>query len=223
MKFLLIAITVLAVGISSGCNAVFKTIPGSGVAKTEVRTVDEFNAISFGGTSDVTVTVGQKQSVTVKVDDNLLEIVQTEVSDGMLDISTTGNYNTSIGLKINITVPSLEEANTSGVSKLLVEGVSGPAFKLDISGAGSAQIVGNIDKLDVTVSGTAKAKLRELKSKMVTANTSGSSSAEVFGADAVNANASGTSSITIFGNPTDVKQDASGVAKIEVAQSTKNR
>lgn len=218
MRFLLIATAVATLAITSGCSAVFQSTPGSGIAKTEVRTVEAFHAISVGGTSDVTVTVGGEQSVSVTFDDNLLEIVRTEVSNGMLRISTNGNYSTSIGMKVEISVPTLDEAKVSGVSQLNIEGVNGSAFELDISGVSSAEIVGTVDQLDVSVSGTAKAKLNKLISKSVTVDTSGTSSAKVFATDSVNADASGTSNITISGNPTSVKQDTSGVADIEVVE-----
>jgi len=218
MRFLLLATTVVALVFATGCTSIFQTVKGSGVAATEVRTVDEFSKISIGGTSEVTVTVGDEQSVTVTFDDNLLELVRTEVSNGELQISTKGNYSTSVGMKVEISVPTLDEASVSGIGQLNVEGVIGPKFKLDVSGVGSAQIFGNVDQLDVSVSGTAKAKLKDLKSKSVDVNTSGTSSAEVFATESADADASGTSTIEVFGNPTSVSHDTSGVANIEIVK-----
>lgn len=218
MRLLFIATAVLAIGFSSGCTAVFQSTPGSGVAATETRTVEDFHAIQCSGTSNVFVTVGGEQSVSVTFDDNLLEIVRTEVSDGKLRISTDGNYSSSIGMKVEISVPSLDEVIASGVSEINVDNASSPKFNVTVSGVGKAKIVGEVDQLDVSASGTSSAKLADLKAKLVTVDTSGTSGAEVFATDSVDADASGTSNISVFGNPTSFEKDTSGVANIEIVE-----
>jgi hypothetical protein len=218
MRTLMLGAVAAALVISSGCMLNFNSIPGSGISATENRTVGDFHAISVSGTADAVVTVGGEKSVTVTFDDNLLEIVRTEVSGGELRIWTEGNYNSKVGLDIQVTVPSLDKATVSGVGDLVVTGVSGPSLKVDVSGVGEAKISGEVDSLDVSVSGTGDAKLKDLVAKSVTVDASGVGGAEVYASESVDADASGTSDIKIYGNPENVKKDASGIGDVELVK-----
>ena len=55
---------------------------GSGVAATQAREVAAFQSIDLAGSNNVVIRVGEKQSVVVKADDNLLDRVTTEVQLG---------------------------------------------------------------------------------------------------------------------------------------------
>src|SRR5688500_9858117 len=76
------------------------TIHGSGVAKTETRDVAEFTRIEATGSPNVTVTIGDKQSLTIEADDNILPLLTTEVKDGKLVIAS--EKNTSYSPKTDI-------------------------------------------------------------------------------------------------------------------------
>ena len=52
---------------------------GSGVAATQAREVAAFQSVDLAGSNNVVIRVGEKQSVVVKADDNLLDRVTTEV------------------------------------------------------------------------------------------------------------------------------------------------
>ena len=89
---------------SSSCD--FVGVRGSGVLKTEARTVGEFKRISSRGSADVAVKIGSPASVEVTADDNLVQYVTTEVKDGTLEIGMkSGSYHFSKGLKVAIRRP----------------------------------------------------------------------------------------------------------------------
>jgi hypothetical protein len=202
----------------SGCMLNFTGVKGSGVSATQNRTVDDFHAISVSGTADVKVAVGGEKSVVVTVDDNLIEMVKTEVNNGELKVYTDGNYSTSIGLDIVVTVPMLDRVTVSGVGDLTASDVSGSNLKVKVSGVGEAKITGEVDELDVSVSGTGDAELKDLIAKKVKVSVSGVGGAEVFASESVDASASGTGDVKIFGNPSEVTKSASGIADIELAK-----
>jgi hypothetical protein len=58
------------------------TNEGSGVAATQARNVAAFNSVELAGSNNVVIRVGEKQSVVVRADDNLLDRVTTEVQSG---------------------------------------------------------------------------------------------------------------------------------------------
>ena len=202
--------------LSSGCDISISGTPGSGVAATEDRTGDDFHAVSVGGTGDVNITVGEEKSVVVTFDDNLIDMVETEVVNGELKITTTGSYRTSLGLDIQVTVPNLDAVTVSGVGDLTATNVSGPSMKVNISGVGEATINGEVEELDVTVSGTGDANLKDLIAKKVKVSASGTGDAVVYASESVDANASGTADIMVHGKPADIKQSSSGVSDIVI-------
>ena len=216
MKVLTTFVFATALLVAQGCDVSFSGIPGSGVAKTEQRTVDDFHAISASGTAAVNVVVGQEKSVTVTFDDNLLELLRTEVVNGELRIYTDGSYNTKAGLDIQVTVPELDSVTISGVSTLTAANVSGPSFKVNVSGVAKATVSGEVEDLAVSTSGTSKANLKDLIAKNTTVQASGTSNAIVFASQSVDAKSSGTADINVHGAPEDIKQSSSGVSNIVI-------
>ncbi len=62
---------------------------GSGVPATQSRDVAAFNSVELAGSNNVVIRVGEKQSVVVRADDNLIDRVTTEVQSGKLVIANT--------------------------------------------------------------------------------------------------------------------------------------
>jgi hypothetical protein len=198
----------------SGCIGLPVGIQGSGVSKTETRTLGEFHAVSHNVVGDVSIQIGQPQSVQVTFDDNLLEIVETSVVDGELRIGTKDSYNSQVGLKIQITVPSLDELKLTSVGSINVTGFEGESLKISQSGVGKVQVEGKTKSLDLTVSGVGSADLLELKAETVKVVVSGVGSATVFASESVDANTSGVGKIKVHGNPKEQKSKSDGIGKV---------
>ncbi|MFN7289273.1 MAG: head GIN domain-containing protein [Pirellula sp.] len=195
-----------------GCNVGIK---GSGVSKTESRNVADFKSVSSEAVGDVNVTIGDSQSVEVTIDDNLLPLLVTEVVDGVLKVKTTGSFSTSIGLKVNVTTPSLDSIHSSGVGNIKIEGLDSEQLAVELSGVGGVTAKGKVQNLDVTVSGVGSANLRELLAENVSVTVSGVGGAEVYASKSVNASTSGVGSIKVFGNPAEKKENKSGIGSIK--------
>ena len=195
-----------------GCNVGIK---GSGVSKTESRNVADFKSVSSEAVGDVNVTIGDSQSVEVTMDDNLLPLLVTEVVDGELKIRTTGSFSTSIGLKVNVTTPSLDSIHSSGVGNIKIEGLDSEQFAVGLSGVGGVTAKGKVQNLDVTVSGVGSANLRELLAENVYVTVYGVGGTEVYASKWVNASTSGVGSITVFGSPAEKKENKSGIGSIK--------
>src|SRR5688572_7889502 len=90
-------------------------VTGSGVAKTEARTVDAFLSIDSGGAWNVEVTNGDKVSVSVSGDDNIVPLITTTVKDGKLTIaSSQGSLNTKLPIVVKVAMPMLATLKLSG-------------------------------------------------------------------------------------------------------------
>src|SRR5262249_4700795 len=78
----------------SGCFVVGGVGPkifGSGVAKSEDRSISGVTKISLTNVGTLIVKQSDKESLTVKGDDNLLPIIESKVIDGTLSLAVANN------------------------------------------------------------------------------------------------------------------------------------
>lgn len=97
--------------------ALFKGVTGSGNIETAKRDVADFDRLEVSGVFDVEVTRGDAYSVEVTADDNILPLIRTEVDDRTLSIFADAKISKSSKLRVVITAPNIEYAETSGVFK----------------------------------------------------------------------------------------------------------
>src|SRR2546423_1926364 len=125
-----------------GALSALPPVPGSGVAKTEARTVADFTEVEVGSAVRLDLTVGPSRGVEVTADDNLVPHVITEVSGGRLKIYTDANTTTKIGITVKATTPTLKAVEGSGASTATVAGVQADRFRLGLSGASTCTLTG---------------------------------------------------------------------------------
>ena len=196
----------------SGCY-IEVGVPGSGVAATEQRSVDEFTAIDLSGSGEVNVVCGQEQSVSVTVDDNLQEIITTEVHNGKLEIGSSQSYSSKVGLKIDITVPTLNNLEVSGACNAKIENCETEKLDLDVSGAGKLFVSGTVDRVELDLSGAGSVDLSELVAKTAKIDMSGAAKASVNASDELDVEISGVGKVSYLGDPV-VKEELSGLGKV---------
>src|SRR5712692_2201500 len=92
----------------TGCLGVH----GSGVRKTEKRDLPAFTSIETSGAFEVEVTCQKPASFEIEADDNLLPLIETEVTGGVLRVTTTKHYSSRGGIVLRIAIPSLESVRS---------------------------------------------------------------------------------------------------------------
>src|SRR5258706_14093384 len=110
-------------------------VKGSGVRKTEQRDLPAFNSIDTSGAFEVEVTCQKSPSFEIEADDNILPLVQTEVRDGVLRVTTTKGYSSSGGIKVRINVPDLASVKSTGAGKFNISGLQNANFKIHWTGS----------------------------------------------------------------------------------------
>lgn len=195
-------------------NISFNAVSGSGVAATETRDISDFTGIDVGGVFQVEVSVGKDFAVVVEADDNLLPYVRTEVSGGVLKISTSERLKSSTPMRIKISAPDIESIDASGASKISIVDLKNSEFRIDTSGASKISIAGETASLTIDVSGAGNIDAANLKAENATVDASGASKVDVFVTGKLVSEATGASKISYAGNPVSVTKDTSGVSKI---------
>lgn len=205
LRFVLpLAIPLLLAGclIQTGSSCSFTGIGGSGVSKTESRSLPEFKRIATAGSVDVTAKIGTPASVGVTGDDNLLEYVTTEVTDGTLKIGMkSGSYHFTNGLKVAITTAELEKVSIAGSSDVDVAGLNGGTFAASIAGSGDIHASGRVDLLEVSVAGSGDLKLADLEAREAKVSIAGSGDARVNATQSLWVKIAGSGDVVYRGEP----------------------
>jgi Putative auto-transporter adhesin, head GIN domain len=184
-------------------------IRGSGVAAAQERTVPPFTALDLAGSSAVTVSIGEKQAVVVRADDNLIDFVTTDVQRNTLVLGTVGSFAARSPMTVEVTVPALETVVLSGSGIVRVEGLSAEQLTVHVPGSGLLSITGTAEQLDVSLSGAADVRLQKLVARDVVATLSGSGRLLVHATRSLDASVPGSGVIVYGGDPASVTTDAS--------------
>lgn len=217
-------------------NAQSNKISGNGKITTDTRTTAEYDAIKIAGSFDVDLVAGKEGKIILKGEENILAAIVVEVEENTLKIYVKRNTNirSSIGKKVQVTVPfeKISELSLAGSgdiqskdiikndkfsAKLSGSGnfnlaVESNSLELNLSGSGNVQLKGIADNFTTKLSGSGDIDARNLKSKNVDVNVSGSGNSKVNCNESLTARVSGSGDIKYSGNPEkrDVKVSGSG-------------
>ena len=191
------------------------TAEGSGVPATQVRDVAAFKTVELAGSNNVVIRVGEKQSVVVKGDDNLLDRVTTDVQSGTLVIGNTpGSFTTETPMSVEVSVPTLTALKLAGSGNIVVNGIETESLKVALPGSGTLTGSGSTTLLDVTVSGSGTVQFTQLVADNAQAVVSGSGSIFITATKSLDASVSGSGAILYSGNPQDVTKSVTGTGAI---------
>ena len=190
-------------------------LEGSGTAAQQTRTVAAFRSVELSGANNIVIHVGEKQSVVVKADDNLLDRVTTEVRGGRLVVGMTpGSFTTKSPMSIEVGVPSLDGVTLSGSGNIVVSGIDTESLTVTLSGSGTLTGSGSATRLAVAVSGSGNALFESLLANDVQAVVSGSGFITVTATESLDASVPGSGAIVYSGNPPDVTKSVTGSGTI---------
>ena len=219
-------------------------VSGSGDIQTETRNPGAFEAIAieYPG-AEIIVQPGDKETVEIEADDNLLPQLSTEVFSGTLTIKSTetdwkSTVNPSKPVKISITVRDLNtivlsapignlevndlQASTlnlvvSGGAQVRLKGIQVDLLDSVLSGAGDIQASGTTDELKLVLSGLGSFNAADLESNKADIELSGMGDATVRVEDELAATITGAGSIQYFGSP-HIEQSVNGAGSVKPAE-----
>jgi hypothetical protein len=115
--------------------------------------LDDFDKISVTRGMNVYISQGPVQKVVVRADENLLDVIETKVSDGTLKVSCNRGIRKAESNKVLVTVPDIDLIKTTAGSNVFAEDTLN-LKKLEVkSTAGSnVKLVLNAEKLNVSAS-----------------------------------------------------------------------
>lgn len=192
----------------------FGGVRGSGNVITQSRDLSGYHAIEVSNALEVDVTAQKDFSLAVETDDNLIPLIRTEVSGGVLRISCDKRVSTSGPIRIRVSAPDINNVEVSGASNVSITGIENPAFGIDVSGASKVKVEGSTSQLKAEASGASKIDAQNLAADNGTISTSGASGANVNVTGSLKADASGASHINYAGTPKDIQKKSSGASSV---------
>ena len=196
-------------------NASFGGVRGSGNVQTQKREVSDFNKIEVGGVFEVEITAQKDFSVVVEADDNLLELIKTDVNGDTLEIEFEKRVSTRNTPRLRISAPDIEGLDLSGASKVTLVNLNNESLQLDSSGASKIKVEGITKNFTVEMSGASRLDAENLQSENVSVDSSGASSATVFVTEELKADLSGASKVVYSGNPKNLEKKTSGASCVK--------
>ena len=210
MKKTILVLTLLM--LFAGCK--MGGISGSGTRKTEKKEVPAFKAIETGGAFDVEITCQKPQSVEIEADDNLLPLLETDVSDGVLHVGMKQNYHSQKLISVRIAVPDLNRITISGAGTARVTGVKNENFVINSTGAAKIEAKGETKAVEIRNSGAGLIDAHELRSSKAEVNLSGAGQAEVYASEQLDVTISGVGRVTYAGQPKVINKNISGIGTV---------
>jgi hypothetical protein len=226
----------LGAGLAGAVPAAQAATTGSGRSLSETRPVAEFTSIAVGGSIDVVVSQGEKTTLQVQADDNLLPLLETSVESGRLKIGWKRGESVQHRNAVRVTVvtPKLTALSAAGSGDLKLQAFSTPALKLSVAGSSSASLAGlstddlgisiagsgdvrgsgKAGKMKISIAGSGDVKLIELKADDVGVTIAGSGDAEVFARKTLNVSIAGSGDVVYAGDAV-VKSSVAGSGSVK--------
>jgi hypothetical protein len=215
-------VMLIAMTFTSSCYFEFPSrISGDGNVVSEIRDLNNFSSISISGGLEGFITMGEKFSVEVIADENLQEIIQTEVRGKKLVIRASRNIRRADSKEVHISLPVLSGIDVSSAARMQSENffdvdelradvssagrlkliINSRELDINVSSAGDATLEGRTENLKATVSSAGDLDASDLEAVNAKVNVSSAGKASLMVSGELDANASSAGSISYKGNP----------------------
>lgn len=203
-------------------------VRGNGNVQIKERIVNQsFNAIKASEGLDVYLTQGNNESITVEADENLHELILTEVIEGVLKIHTSENIGKSTAKKVMVSFKDISaitstsgsdvySTNTINANHLKLKSTSGSDMKLDVntsileckSTSGSdMKLSGKTEKLIAEATSGSDIKASSLMAESSQVKATSGADISVNTSKELTAKATSGGDIKYYGNPEKVNKE----------------
>jgi hypothetical protein len=156
-QFYFIITLALSILILNSCeNSWMNCIRGDEDVTDEQRDVDAFHEIELDGSFDVYINIGQVTKVIVEAEENLIDYIETRVSNGRLEIDTRRNrcIRNNEPMRIYVSTPSLDKIELNGSGKIECTGLATDMLEIDLDGSGDIFVDLDAEFIDADISGS---------------------------------------------------------------------
>ncbi len=226
-----LTIALVTIVLFSSCSIdMFNRVNGNKNVITQERKINnDFNSIKVSTGLDLYITQSNNTSLTVEADENLHDIIITEVDNGVLKIYSEKNIWRAKARKVYVSVNDLEELRaTSGADVYSENTLKVTSLKIITTSGADAKISVNAENIETTatsgsdlkisgttVNHTSKATSGSsiyaygLKSQNTTARATSGADIDVHASESIDAKATSGGDVDFRGNPKQVNKKSS--------------
>lgn len=218
----------------SSCYFPINAVQGNGnIVKKEIS-IPNISEVILKGSGDVYITKGDKPSLFIECDENIINLLDTKISENKVIFDTKESINPS-KLVYWVTISNLNEiiidgsgdvkvnegfksdnfkSIIKGSGDIFVKNLSAETFKVLISGSGNVKMSGTSNNTSLEVDGSGDIIMNEMISKRVTASINGSGDMKINVTEYFKAIINGSGDIGYIGNPTTFETKVNGSGDI---------
>jgi len=172
------------------------TVVGTGNVVSDTISVAAFHTVKNLASFDVEITKGSPQQVILKAQQNILDVVTYQVTNGELILGKQSNVNiqTSLGLKAEITIPEITRVGIIGAGDFDLGGGHEDVLYIDIVGVGNVMAY-NLDVDTCYIALTGVGDCRVMVNNLLDVTISGVGDVYYKGNPTIHSNITGVGSI----------------------------
>ncbi len=214
MRTFRLLLMIALAGSSFACHEIAGDVRGSGNRVMQTREITDFHALSTEGSFNVRLVCQKAPSLEIEADDNILPLIRSEVSNGVLRLRALRSYSVREPIEVRISVQNLDGLSVMGAGKIDIDGLKNERFEIDSSGAPTIRVAGLTNVVDINSSGAAKIDTHRLQASRAIVESSGVSKIDLDVKDQLDVTISGPSTVTYEGDPV-VNKTINGPGKLE--------
>ncbi|WP_052180856.1 GIN domain-containing protein [Alistipes sp. ZOR0009] len=185
--------------ISSGDGG--KKVKAEGEMKEKSITTQAFKEVTVTGQATLNVSYGDVQTITLKAQESILDIIEVKSDGKLLTIGVKDGYSisTNKGIVVNVVLPT-------------------PVEKYTVAGAAEVNVTGKPqENLNIEVAGAADFNGGALEVKNVTVAIAGAGDCKVWATDNLAVSIAGAGDVKYRGNPV-LKKDIAGIGSVKAIE-----
>lgn len=136
-------------------------VTGSGVIAMKTFEADEFDSINFTGSGTIYLTQDLASSIRIEAEENVLELLNARVEDGVLSLSSTRCFIGTKPLNVYAAMNDVKQLSAGGSAK--IEGqntIKADELAVIASGSGLVELSLNVGVLATSLSGSSASVLK---------------------------------------------------------------
>jgi len=210
-------------------------VEGNGNVTEEIRDLDGFTGLHISSGIDVYMSQDSRYSVKVVADENLMDIIKTEIKGGILEVGVEKpGIRRAKSKKVTVSLPELDrlkissagdcigetpfnckdlDINISSAGDLMLE-VYADRIKLNISSSGDAKLSGEVNDFDASLSSAGDLEAYDLIAKKAKVSVSSAGNARVYATEELNMSTSSAGNIYYRGDAKVVRSSTSSAGNI---------
>lgn len=239
LRKVLFTLFVVCLATLTACNVVVagrQVVRGSGNVASETRPVSGITGVGHSTIGDLTITLGDQETLTVEAEDNLLPYLETFVTNGMLTIRNKPEVSLlpTRPVRYHLTVKNLQSLANSSTGNIFAPKITGQNIAINLSSSGNITVDGvqaDILKVqssssgDITINGgqarrqeihlssSGKYQASDVNSQSAQVTISSSGDADIWVASQLDANISSSGKVNYYGSP-QITQQLSSSGKV---------